>query len=65
MTYRKIMINGKPVYSCLGDGHCWCQRCEQNGRFSLVWTCFMYRLEPKDDAPIYCGECIKEILKEQ
>lgn len=34
--YRKIMIDGKPVYSCLGDGHCWCQCCEQNGRFVLA-----------------------------
>lgn len=65
MNYKKTEIDGKPVYNCIGDGQCWCKRCEWNGRFGLHWTSFMYCLEPKDDAPIYCGDCIREILKEK
>lgn len=64
MTYKKIEIDGKAVYKCIGDGQCVCQRCRWNGKPSINWTCFMYQLKPTDDAPAYCINCIEEILKE-
>ena len=45
-----------------GNGQSECYRCKQNGKWSLSWTSFLYKLD-NDDGHYYCYECAKEIEK--
>lgn len=63
MDYKKIEINGKPAYQCLGNGQGSCKRCTGNGKWNLTWTVMLFKLTPDDDAPCYCSDCIREVLK--
>lgn len=51
------MVNAK------GHGQSECYECKRNGRYSLTWTSFLYKLN-NDDGHYYCYECAKKIEKE-
>lgn len=45
-----------------GNGQSECYECKKNGKWSLTWTSFLYRIEQDNFAHLYCYECAK--LKE-
>lgn len=54
-----MKIKDMKVTQCKGEGGGYCRRCEDNGRWSRNWMCFLYKIEGYDGC--YCGECVKEI----
>ena len=44
-----------------GHGQSECYNCKQNGKFSLTWTSFLYRIEKDNHEHLYCYECAKEL----
>ena len=63
MNYKKITIDGKTAYRCLGEGKGTCAGCEAKGLWSYSWMVFLYKPTPVDDAPCYCIDCIREVLE--
>ena len=63
MEYKKILIDGKTAYRCLGNGQGSCARCTENGIWNRSWMAFLYKVVPEDGKPCYCLDCIKEVLK--
>lgn len=51
------------VTKCQGEGHGSCKRCLDNGKWNMMWACFLYKIEGLDG--VYCSECIEAISKER
>lgn len=45
-----------------GHGQSECYQCKKEGKYSLTWTSFLYKI--KNDEHLYCYECAKELEKE-
>lgn len=44
-----------------GYGQSECYKCKQEGKYSLNWTSFLYRIETDNFEHLYCYECAKEL----
>ncbi len=42
-----------------GHGQSECYLCKQNGKYSLTWTSFLYKIN--NDNHLYCFECAKNL----
>ena len=47
---------------CNGNGFGSCKRCIDNGKWSHVWTEWLYKIEGYDGC--YCYDCLKLIINE-
>lgn len=45
-----------------GEGHGRCKLCKENGKFTMNWMCFLWKIEGKDG--VYCKDCVDKILKD-
>lgn len=65
MKYEKVKFKvGDEVFDvvhCLGDGQCECSRCKENGRWSLSWTPWFYKMDENDE-DVLCPDCLRELL---
>lgn len=65
MKYETIKFNVGDeefdVIHCLGDGQCECGSCKKNGKWSLSWTPWFYKLHETDEN-VLCRNCLAEIL---
>lgn len=52
-------MNGK-ISRCSGEGQGSCKRCDDNGKWNRMWTCFLYHIEGMEGC--YCSDCVKAIL---
>ena len=62
------MRRNKPVmiaYKATGNGQSECTRCRNNGKWSLTWTEFLYKIFNEEENGIYCYDCIIAIAKER
>ena len=50
------------VTKCKGEGMGSCKRCTDNGRWNMMWCCFLYKIDGYDGC--YCYNCVQEIRKE-
>lgn len=50
------------ISKAVGEGQSECRTCKENGKWSLTWHSFLYKVENKDG--VYCYECAKELVKE-
>lgn len=50
------------VIKCEGNGQGACKRCFDQGKWNIMWMCFLYHIEGYEG--LYCHDCVKEILKE-
>lgn len=46
-----------------GHGQSECFKCKKEGKYSLTWTSFLYKI--KDDEHLYCYECATELEGEK
>lgn len=46
-----------------GHGQSECYKCKQEGRYSLTWTSFLYRIKNDNFKHLYCYECAKKLEK--
>ena len=46
------------VTQCKGEGHGSCKRCTDNGKWNMMWMCFLYKIDGLDGC--YCGDCVRE-----
>lgn len=44
-----------------GNGQSECYKCKKEGKWSLTWTSFLYRIENDNYEHLYCHECAKEL----
>ena len=44
-----------------GYGQSECYKCKQEGKYSLTWTSFLYRIENDNFEHLYCYDCAKEL----
>lgn len=44
-----------------GNGQSECFKCKQEGRYSLTWTSFLYRIQNDSFEHLYCYDCAKEL----
>ena len=51
------------ITKCRGEGQGSCKRCNDRGKWNIMWMCFLYRIEGMEG--IYCSDCVREIEKEQ
>lgn len=49
------------MIKAIGNGQSECFECRKNGRYSLNWTCFLYRTEVDNYEHLYCYKCCKEL----
>ena len=47
-----------------GNGQSSCYKCKQEGRWSLNWTRFLYRIEKDNYNHLYCWKCANKINEE-
>lgn len=48
------------MISAYGNGQSECYLCKKEGRLSLTWTSFLYRIE-NDYEHLYCYKCAKRL----
>ena len=51
----------KKIVKATGHGQSECYLCNQNGKYSLNWTSFLYRVENDNFEHLYCYECAKKL----
>ena len=51
------------IKQCDGNGQGSCKRCADNGKWTSIWSCFLYKIEGFEGA--YCSDCVKKIKQEQ
>jgi hypothetical protein len=44
-----------------GNGQSECYNCKKQGKYSLNWTSFLYRIENDNYEHLYCYKCAKEL----
>lgn len=44
-----------------GHGQSECYECKKQGKWSLTWTSFLYRIEKDNYEHLYCYECAKKL----
>lgn len=47
-----------------GNGQSECYQCKKEGKWSLNWTSFLYRIENDNYEHLYCHECAKKLEEE-
>lgn len=51
------------ITKAAGNGLSMCKRCQDNARWAVSWTSFLYRIEGMEH--LYCYKCVQEIAKER
>lgn len=46
-----------------GNGQSECCKCKEEGKWSLNWTSFLYRIKNDNYEHLYCYECAKKLEK--
>lgn len=44
-----------------GHGQSECFNCKKNGKYSLTWTSFLYKIKNDNYENLYCFECAKKL----
>ena len=52
------------IVKAKGNGQSCCYKCEAEGKWSLTWTSFLYRIKKDNYEHLYCSNCAKKIMKE-
>lgn len=56
------MINYE-IIKAQGNGQSECYNCKQNGKYSLNWTSFLYRIKKDNYKHLYCFECANKLIE--
>ena len=51
------------IKPAIGNGLSMCKRCQNNNRWAVSWTSFLYRIEGMEY--LYCRKCVQEIAYER
>ncbi len=49
------------MINAIDNGQSECYQCKQQGKYSLTWTSFLYRIEQDNYKHLYCYECAKQL----
>lgn len=66
--YNEIINKGEnmeeDIVKAKGNGQSCCYKCKAEGKWSLTWTSFLYRIKKDNYEHLYCSNCAKKIMKE-